>query len=63
MDSKVKEKESIGWDFLIDLSVLGNIPLESLRNMTLKAIFYTQDQIRAKLEMKVKSDPLDMMDL
>ncbi len=51
MDSKVVQ---IGWDFIIEISIFCSIPLDQLRNMTLRGVFRLQEVGRQKLEMDLQ---------
>lgn len=55
MDSQeVKETEEFDWGFLLEISLISNVTLLSMRDMTLKAIFFLQGRSQELFEVKMQ---------
>lgn len=53
MDAEVDN--TIGWDFILEAAIYCDISPEVLRNMTLKAIFKTQELGKNKFEITMQA--------
>lgn len=61
MDTPLKEEDDgFDWGFLVDIMLVSGIPLNELRNMTLKGIFYTQAQAQEMFQVKMQAGAMSM---